>query len=122
MAFDPTKPVQCRNGQPARIIATDRKDTGLPIVALYQANSGCEGVGFYSSKGFWSGTGGHALDLVNIPDVKIGWYNWAPEHQRFEWHTPWTSLDRARSHSKPDGVILQVTIEDGIPVAICKVE
>lgn len=32
--FDPTKPVQTRDGRKARIICTDRRDRHFPIVAL----------------------------------------------------------------------------------------
>ena len=38
--FDPLKPVQTRDGRKARIICTDRKMDGFPILALIPSHSG----------------------------------------------------------------------------------
>lgn len=66
--FDPTKPVQTRDGRKARIICTDAKGE-YPIVALITYEDGEEEPGmFYSNGAFISGQ--HTLpsrDLVNIP-------------------------------------------------------
>lgn len=63
--FDPTKPVRCKDGTPARIICTDRKDPIIPIVACYGKDS--EGVAFYKADGTGSFRGG----LVNYDPFEI---------------------------------------------------
>lgn len=72
--FDPTKPVQTRDGRPARIICTDRNHIDGPIVALITAQTrGHEGEeliqsfyenGYYRPYPFSP----HSIDLVNIPE------------------------------------------------------
>ena len=68
--FDPTKPVQTRDGRKARIICTDRNDTEFPIVAL--VNDGVyEEIKSYSSEGAYLHTMDEsASDLINIPETK----------------------------------------------------
>lgn len=96
MAFDPTKPVQTRDGRPARIICTDRKDDGWPIVAIYADNSAgrTEGVGCYTREGRFGDYGSdNRLDLVNVPVEREGYVvlyphfeymsNWAAAHKVF---------------------------------------
>lgn len=67
--FDPTKPVQTRDGRKARIICTDVNDKYYPIMALVEDSDGTE----YAVS---STVDGHARyqrdgelpqDLVNIP-------------------------------------------------------
>jgi hypothetical protein len=70
--FDATKPVQTRDGRPARIICTDRKGSyggsNQPIIALIKQANGDEGTITYCSDGkFWNLADSHACDLVNIP-------------------------------------------------------
>jgi hypothetical protein len=66
MAFDPTKPVQTRDGRKARILCTDR-DGNRPIVVLI-TNSLREEVSTRCRDGRLSlGHDGFRGDLVNIP-------------------------------------------------------
>lgn len=69
MTFDSSKPVQTRDGRPARIICTDAKygDTAR-IVGLITQPNGDEFVAHYQSDGVWrnSGVTSHD-DLINTP-------------------------------------------------------
>ena len=65
--FDPTKPVQTRDGHKARIVCTDRKGT-VSIVALVERYSH-ENAVYYGSDGRLVGSKESRLDLVNIPEV-----------------------------------------------------
>lgn len=62
--FDPTKPVQTRGGEPARILCTDKKGC-LPIVALVK---GADLLSYTLDGQFVEGVETH-LDLINIPPV-----------------------------------------------------
>lgn len=65
--FDPTKPVQTRDGRKARIIATDRAGT-YPIIALVFGHKGTEIVCSFTVEGCFSDCGtGSSSDLVNVP-------------------------------------------------------
>lgn len=77
--FDPTKPVQTRDGRPARIIATDAEGT-YPIVALIVGRTGTESPHTYMLNGAWhkrSHSG--AQDLINIPEKREVWVNVYPD-------------------------------------------
>lgn len=65
--FDLTKPVQTRDGRPARIICTDKVGFGCPILALV-TNGGQEEVATYTEAGkYLSDDDVSGSDLVNIP-------------------------------------------------------
>lgn len=63
--FDPTKPVQTRDGRPARIICTDRYESNgqFPIVALVNVGA-YEQVSYHRTDG--RTTNYPTPDLVNI--------------------------------------------------------
>lgn len=68
--FDPTKPVQCRNGCEARIICTDKVDPeGYTIVALLKDKTKDELIYTYAKDGSFYGDAQKEsdLDLINIP-------------------------------------------------------
>lgn len=66
--FDPTKPVQLRDGTPARIIATDIKNSNYPIVAVCTSENGEEYCETFTSEGkLLHGGTKDDLDLVNVP-------------------------------------------------------
>jgi hypothetical protein len=70
--FDPTKPVQTRNGQKARIICTDRVSLTHPIIAL--VGEACCLI--YTVSGTYYSDGTPSLnDLINIPTKREGWVN-----------------------------------------------
>lgn len=70
--FDPTKPVQTRDGRKARIICTNRKassGTNRPVVALIEALTPLEGESLilYTSEGYFNLPGEPSgLDLINV--------------------------------------------------------
>jgi hypothetical protein len=63
--FDPTKPVQTRNGKSARIICTDRKGL-FPILALVVDSNKIEKAFAYNKKGELCGCPGSVFNLINI--------------------------------------------------------
>jgi hypothetical protein len=77
--FDPTKPVQTREGQPARIVASDMKNDVYPIVAIVTMLDGEECVSTHTSEGKFEATCGISMgDLVNIPERRKVWLDiWA---------------------------------------------
>lgn len=72
--FDPTKPVQTRDGRPARIICTDaiHKKELFKMWVLVTHENGDE-MGYpYSMEGVFDGYNG-GWDLINIPERKTKW-------------------------------------------------
>ena len=68
MTFDPTKPVQTRDGCKARIICTD-KGGDYPIVALVPSTNGKDRIITFNKQGKnTTGLSQTKYDLVNIPD------------------------------------------------------
>lgn len=65
--FDPTKPVQTRNGCEVRIICTDRAHSTYPIIGLVKGDSGEESALYVRKDGR---TYNHScpLDFINIPE------------------------------------------------------
>jgi hypothetical protein len=84
--FDPTKPVQTRDGRPARIICTDSKckcsGVPQPIVAEVQENNGSKVIiTTHNETGhLWPDCMPSGGDLVNIPVKHTGtiWINFYP--------------------------------------------
>lgn len=75
--FDPTKPVQTRDGRAARILCTDRESNGAgSIVALVRIRKGAERVHTYYAAGhLWEDGREADGDLVNIPARVSTFYN-----------------------------------------------
>lgn len=72
--FDPTKPVQTRDGRKARIVSTDvLRDDGRVILALITIRPGHETPYVLQSDGRGHSAGEVPYDLVNIPNKK--WFN-----------------------------------------------
>lgn len=72
--FDPTKPVQTRDGRAARIICTDRVNDPWSIVALVSAYDGQECILRLTSNGrIFNRPHSDPHDLVNIPEEKTVW-------------------------------------------------
>jgi len=75
MTFDPTKPVQTRDGRKARIICTDANNH-QPIVALITEQDGHEYTRDYTKDGFYFMCSEQSSsDLINIPERRIMWTN-----------------------------------------------
>ncbi len=79
MKLDLTKPVQTRDGQPVRILCTDRKSkVGQAVCALVLKTDGSELLLSYSKEGVLFNLGGEEptpTDLVNVPEIIEGWMN-----------------------------------------------
>lgn len=77
MTIDFTKPVRTRGGQPARILCTDHKQSGYPIVAVVGQFE--EFIVRYDRDGRSALISGYReqerYDLVNIPVKHKGWIN-----------------------------------------------
>lgn len=76
--FDPTKPVQTRDGKPARILASDLRNPAYPIVAaIYQLD---QEVAFtYAKNGrYLDSVVKDEMDLINIPEKHVRWLNVYP--------------------------------------------
>jgi hypothetical protein len=76
MTFDPTKPVQTRDGRKVRIICTDAAGPH-PIVALIKVEKeGRECSHQFSKIGsYFANSIASELDLINIPERKVRWVN-----------------------------------------------
>lgn len=90
--FDPTKPVQTRSGQPARIICCDAKSyKTFRIIALVKEAEGNEIILTYNMDGKYHLNEEKNVDLVNIPDSRwINVYKFnshAEPHFGPVWHT-----------------------------------
>lgn len=114
--FDPTKPVQTRDGRPARIICCDRKHHNNHIVALVSGRDGAEQVYKYPASGLiyevYTGRQ-HNDDLINVPTkvVRVSFHNVYSETIG----TPWDSLESANNSSIRNriGVLKMTYYEDG---------
>jgi len=74
MTFDPTKPVQTRDGNKARIICSDRL-AGQSVVALIE-HCGSEIIAwFYANGRSNSDNIDRPGDLVNVPEKHVRWVN-----------------------------------------------
>lgn len=67
--FDPTKPVQTRDGRPARIICTNMKGGAETIVSLVTGQRGKETPYTHYTDGRYLDSGTDSDDLVNVPDA-----------------------------------------------------
>lgn len=73
MEFDPTKPVQTRDGRPARVLGTDLETvSGETIVAAIKSFNG-DAISTFFANGRLLSEGEHRSDLVNIPEKHVRW-------------------------------------------------
>lgn len=81
--FDPTKPVQTRDGRKARIVCTDAARPKFPIVALLTCRDSVTEFPYtYTSCGkFFSGSSESDADLVNMLEQRVVdfWLNLYPD-------------------------------------------
>lgn len=67
--FDPTKPVQTRDGRKARIICSNAKQGRYPIVALVENRDMAEEIGSFTTDGKeWDFESKGKRDLINVPE------------------------------------------------------
>ena len=73
--FDPTKPVQTRDGRKARIICTDYKGSIQPVIAIIDEGDR-ESVHWYNKDGrFLTIAQETRDDLINVPEKRKVWVN-----------------------------------------------
>lgn len=77
MTFDPTKPVQTRNGWKARVHATDPNGTGGTTIAttITDPATGVDYNHLYHSDGRYFFRGACGFDLINTPEKHVRWMN-----------------------------------------------
>lgn len=66
--FDPTKPVQTRDGRKATILCTDLDNPNYPIGARHSDSNGMETVNTFTANGNYRKNDRSSVDLVNIPE------------------------------------------------------
>lgn len=102
MKFDPTKPVQTKSGKPARILATDRKNSKYPIIALVTYPAGGEEVESFRPNGIFYGDASPSeRDLVNVPEKRTyeRWVNVYADGSAGGPHLDRQSADSAGAHT-----------------------
>ena len=72
--FDPNKPCQYRNGEPARIVCTDLKGA-RPIISLRYSPGGTEKIFSHYESGQQFCDYENSFDLINIPVKHEYWAN-----------------------------------------------
>lgn len=114
MIFNPSKPVQTRDGRKARIICSNRKGT-LPIVALIEVD-GLESARFFYATGQSMQTSKLDEDLVNIPEeIEMHrWFNiYGGGENEFVLSMPFTTREGAVKH-RGDKQWVAATVEVAI--------
>jgi hypothetical protein len=104
MTFDPTKPVQTRDGKPARIICTDYESPGgFPIIALVKSGI-VEYPQAYKADGGCSFNGICETDLINVPTKAVRWINiYADGFSSYPYYTNEEADANAHVHVKRIG-------------------
>lgn len=112
MTFDPTKPVQTRDGRPVRILCTDLKEEGYPIAAAVQGWDGSERLESFTTDGRLISGGGRypKLDLVNVPDHGSFWINVFGDGVL---GSPWDNRADADRRKGERGSLLEIRMCDG---------
>ena len=109
--FEPTKPVQTRDGRKARILCKDLNSDVYTIVAATMENNGTESVRLYTNTGqILVGKPNHDLDLVNIPKRTSRWTNVYPTGD----HGSKERADILKNHNRIG--VIEIIFEDGKPV------
>jgi hypothetical protein len=117
MTFDPTKPVQTRDGRKARIIATDL-DAEQNIVAIVEGPDGKEYVETYCPNGHLVKNKVTVSDLINIPEKITRWGNIYKPYF-LDAICIHDTRSMAEEHKDEDRVgLLELTFENGIPVDV----
>lgn len=107
-AFDPTKPVETRDGRKARILCADRRDPEYPIVALVEVpEEGEERVLTFSpAGGFVDDCGDHRTDLVNVEPEMVHFVALGGAYTRAEYaHSAYPGYPVAKIVTQGDKVV-----------------
>jgi len=106
MTFDPTKPVQTRDGWPAEIISRKRKGQH-PIVALITCPERTEqAIYSYTIEGRFYSYDLNGLDLVNVPEKYVRWVNLMRWDSGLQFVTVHGSVQLAKDYLVPSGAHL----------------
>lgn len=103
--FDPTKPVQTRDGRAARILATDAKNACYPIIAVIQTSAG-EKPQSYTLEGRFCFGVTDDTDLVNVPEGRVleCWINAYPDGT----FSSWFNASDAQAYRGHNGTTIHV--------------
>lgn len=128
--FDPTKPVQTRDGRKARILCTDKmtalKPDGPNIVALVQIPEGIEEQAYsYRPDGtcFSAYREDGRLDLVNIPERTYKYENvYVSTDGKYPSKGVWVSnreaADKLKLLAKRRVCVIKYTLEDNVVICV----
>ncbi len=110
--FDPTKPVQTRDGRKARIVCTDMK-SDYPIITVITKPDGREYMVAHAINGLLLDSGELTVsDLINTPERTSRWANVQNDSQ-------WGYATREIAASACSfGRLVEVIFEDGKPVDV----
>jgi hypothetical protein len=117
--FDPTKPVQTRDGRAARVICTDKKSNqGFTIIALVEdsCDKRKEQVLSYQTCGSIRRDGTHTeSDLVNVPEriQREYWLNLYEAFTHCTVHLSKANADSARSPKRIACIPVNIDVEVG---------
>jgi len=118
--FDPTKPVQTRDGCKARIICVDRQGT-KPVVALVE-NATIEKLFVYEENGQFSLLRFDDSDLVNVPVKHSTWQTVAEKTSWLFGHFSSKAVAKDAEHSSVKAIgYVRRDYEDGVYVG-CEFE
>lgn len=124
-SFDPTKPVQTRDGWPARILCTDFKSSKSLVAAIKYPYPDSEAIQYYNPDGRVYLNQESGLDLINVPVKHTGWmnmYNVNTDYCSIKLHPSKEAADKAASnhHGVPDPkrlacIKVEFTEGEGLP-------
>ena len=72
---NPSRQIVNREGNPARIICTDKKGNDYPVIALITEDDGKEYVDHFTEDGFYAKGEINSQDLLFSVEKKEGWVN-----------------------------------------------
>ena len=107
---NPSKRVVTRDGESARIICTDRKDSNYPIVALIKDK--CEEyITCHTKSGNYSISSESIYDLFFDTEKKVGWVNVYHEDNRLKCGNVYNTESEAKLHGRNSNRLATVKIE-----------
>jgi hypothetical protein len=112
--FDPTKPVQTRDGRKARVLCTDRKtEDGYNIIASVVCAEDVEHAYYYRLDGTMS-IGKSPNDLVNVPVKHKRWVNIYPNNKLGASMNAYEDRDAADDLANPSRIAcIEIEFEEG---------
>jgi len=119
MTFDPAKPVQTRDGLPARIICINARGD-LPLIALVKFPNGSEEVRWFAEDGSYNSADPQSRrDLINVPEKRT-LDLWLNINSYGNIIVGFTSVDQANRNAAPDRVscvhiMHEYTVGEGMP-------